>query len=268
MCAFAWAACSSGAGGDATTAATSTSTSSSAGVGGSAGLGGSSSSSSGSTSGSSGGGGGDAGFADVFQPPPSACGADDETITTVSKSWGPAWSPPDPSKILSGWPLDARYELWWVPMPAAATGILAYRIEVPTDFDATIDPNPTGQLGYVTTAESPSTAVAAYEYALSETACDFAHAVPIQSDAPPYGPSANVAHDSNQNAITVQLQVRPKGMSHCVHLAGGGYYAPCLEPGHTYWWNLRFVAGGCPMGATCQPMIQVQRPKQTVDPNY
>jgi hypothetical protein len=257
-------ACSSGGGagtGGSTAATTTTATSSGGG-----GTGGASTT---STT-SSGGAGGDAGVPDASPPPESVCGAADEPITSVSTTWGPAWAPPDPSMILNGWPLDIRYELWWVPMPAAPEGVLAYRIEVPADFDSSVDATPTAQQAYVHTAESPSTPVAAYDYALSETACDFDHPVPIQSDAPPYGPSGNFASGTQQNAIGQNFQVRPKGMTHCVPLAGGGYYSACLEPGHTYWWNLRLVPGGCNGNTTdtsaCQPMIHVERPRKVGEP--
>jgi hypothetical protein len=259
-------ACSSGSGGPAATTASSSTTTGAGGGDVATGV-------AGATSSGAGGAVGDAGVPDAAPPPPeSVCGADDQPITSVSTTWGPAWAKPDPSKIINGWPLERRYELWWIPLPVSVAGILAYRIEVPPDYDATVDPDPNGQVGYVRTAESPSTGVAAYEYALSETACDFKHAVPIQSDAAPYGPSANVAYSAQDNAPSVNIQVRPKGMTHCVPIPGGGTYAACLEPGHTYWWNLRVVPGGCNANPTdnsaCQPMIHVQRVKQTVDPNY
>jgi hypothetical protein len=58
-------------------------------------------------------------------------------------------------------------------------------------------------------------------------------------------------------------------MTHCVPL--GGYGTVCLEPGHTYWWNLRVVPGGCDGTlpgdtSTCQPMIHVMRPKTAQEP--
>ncbi len=203
-------------------------------------------------------------------PPESVCGADDQQITSISTQWGPAWARPDPARIIVGWPLERRYELWWIPLPAAPTGTLAYRIKVPVDFDADLNPSPEGQLGYVRTAESPSTPVTAYEVSLSETACDFRHPLAIQSPNPPYGPSQFVAWSAQDNAPSIAFQVRPKTMSHCVPLPGG-YNTVCLQPGRTYWWNLRVVPGGCDgevPGDTsrCQPMIHVMRPKQVREP--
>lgn len=224
----------------------------------------------GGTTGSSGGaGGGGAGGGGLV----SRCGPNDQMITTVSTQWGPAWARPVPSQIVEGWPLLRRYELWWIPMPASPTGVLAYRITVPADFDSSVDPTPNGQFGSVVTAESPSTAVATYEVALSEIACDFQNAVPLQSDQPPYGPSTNRAYSAWDNAPRRNLQVRPRSMTHCVPIPGGGYGAPCLEPGHTYWWNLRIIPGGCDGNipgdtSRCQPMIHVSRPRQVVDPNF
>ena len=201
--------------------------------------------------------------------PVSVCGVEDEEITRVSTQWGPAWSRPDPAKILDGWPLELRYELWWIPLPAAPTGTLAYRIRVPADFDADTDPTPARQLGYVNTIESPSTGVTVYESAVSETACDFRRPIAFQSPNPPYGPSQFTSYSDWSNALVIYFQVRPKTMSHCVPLPAG-YFTICLEPGHTYWWNLRVVPGGCDgeiPGNTsrCQPMIHVMRPRKVLE---
>jgi hypothetical protein len=197
--------------------------------------------------------------------PASLCGDGDREITSISTAWGPAWSPPDPSAIDDGWPVHARYELWWIPMPE---GTLAYRITVPADFDATLDPAAFGQIGYVRTAESPSTPVVSYDFALSETACDLEHGVVARSSRPPYAELGQTAADTNTNSIDLHFQVRPPGLDHCVPVDGVERVF-CLEPGRTYWWNLRLHAG-CLDGepSRCQPMIHVMRPRQAVDPEY
>lgn len=203
--------------------------------------------------------------AGVVLPPASICAPDDETLTGFSTSWGPAWAPPKASDIVQGWPVHARYELWWIPMPATT---LAYRIVVPAEFDATLAPEAFGQMGYIHSIESPSTPVISYDYSLSETACDLVHGVVGRSNAPPYGPTRNRAAGTNMNSISINFQVRPKSLDHCVPVPG---YDPtfCLEPGQTYWWNLRLTSGCMDLDTSrCQPMIHVMRPKQIVDPDY
>jgi len=200
-------------------------------------------------------GGVDSGDFDAPSAPSSICGADDTEITSVSTSWGPAWARPDPSRIVEGWPLDRAYELWWVPMP---NGTRAYRIHVPSTFQASLVATAAAQIGEIDSYESPSTAVAFYDYSLSETACDLSHGIGTQSSTPPYTVTA-FPWPRTANYIVRYFQVRPQSLDHCVPVPG---YASsfCLEPGKTYWWNLRLAPGEDP--STVEPEIDVQRPLQ------